>query len=672
MKRSDVVIGSARRAATILATMAFLATMLVLTPGSTRAGAVVRGPVRTPTAPPVNNALTLLSQTQWVTAGAPFSLDVAVRTQRDPAETDLAVTIFSALSNRSEFQQSLLDRSSGSSLVLERRPLAEAFVAPDVARIVLPVSDPAQRRYFLRQNGVYPVRVELRESSTGSVIERFTTHLINVPNPPPVDNRLNVTTILPAASPYSADGFDPAAILDEGNAMGTIGTALAGAPEVPIALLPDPASLERLTQSPDPGVQENLRSLTSAAASRDVIKTTWTPVPAGMYNPDLTGELERQFKRGADVVSTALGPPRQTEWVSNHPLDTVALTNLQGRGMQRLVLAEAALAPQQRPTTLARPFAVSLGRNKGAIPTMQADAGLASHFTAAGGGALAAHRLLADIAVIWNDLPSQNRIVAILPPSYWRPDAVFLNTFFTGLKNNPVVAPVGLDTAFAVPPETGTGRNPLLRPLAAPVKADQASGLPVSRIKEVRQRLSGFGGMVDATSNPAYDALERRLLFSESALLSSRQRTDALNAANAALQRELDGVNMPLERNIRLTARRGEIPVSIQNDGGYPVRVVVRLTSDKLAFPQGSTRTLLVARQHVTEAFAVDARTSGAFPVQVRLESPDGSLVLTSSRVTVRSTAASGVGLALSVGAGAVLIIWWARSLLKSRRLNSA
>ncbi|MDP9072307.1 MAG: hypothetical protein M3N68_13695, partial [Actinomycetota bacterium] len=57
-----------------------------------------------------------------------------------------------------------------------------------------------------------------------------------------------------------------------------------------------------------------------------------------------------------------------------------------------------------------------------------------------------------------------------------------------------------------------------------------------------------------------------------------------------------------------------------------------------------------------------------AFPLRVRLLSPDGSLVVGRSQFTVRSTAASGVGVVLSAGAGAVLVVWWARHRAMRRR----
>jgi hypothetical protein len=117
-----------------------------------------------------------------------------------------------------------------------------------------------------------------------------------------------------------------------------------------------------------------------------------------------------------------------------------------------------------------------------------------------------------------------------------------------------------------------------------------------------------------------------------------------------------------------LTARSGEIPVTVVSEAPYPVHVVVRLQSDKLLFPHGAERPVDINRRNTTSTFTVDARSSGAFPVRVSLESPAGGLTVGSRRFTVRSTAASNVGLVLSVGAGLFLFIWWVRNIRHGRR----
>jgi hypothetical protein len=384
-----------------------------------------------------------------------------------------------------------------------------------------------------------------------------------------------------------------------------------------------------------------------------------------MYASDLNNELNRQFERGSDVTTSHFGKVDNANWIATEPVDNEALTNLRGRGVTRIVVPETQLAAIQRDTTLARPFSLSSGKNKPTMPAVQADAGLTQEFDNAQSPVLAAHRMLADLAVIWSDRPGQTRSIAIMSPRNWTPNKQLLDVLFQGLMTSPVIAPVNLDQLFATPVEPGSGRGPLVRQFASIPKAEVAS-IPSSRVYDTRKRVNGFQGVL---VNPApADQFDRRLLYAEAADVTTKQRSSDLDTIRSMLDKQLGAIHMPAERSIRLTARTGDIPVSVQNDTGYPIKVVIRLTSDKLAFPDGNAHPLTIERKNVTENFAVDARTSGAFPVQVRVESPDGSLVLVRSRLTVRSTATSGVGVGLTLGAGLFLVLWWGRSLVKGHR----
>jgi hypothetical protein len=69
------------------------------------------------------------------------------------------------------------------------------------------------------------------------------------------------------------------------------------------------------------------------------------------------------------------------------------------------------------------------------------------------------------------------------------------------------------------------------------------------------------------------------------------------------------------------------------------IRVVVE--SEKLELPEGSELVEVVEPGVTTLEMPVEARASGAFPVDIRVTSPDGILTLSEGRVTVRSTAVS-------------------------------
>src|SRR5262249_52528596 len=78
--------------------------------------------------------------------------------------------------------------------------------------------------------------------------------------------------------------------------------------------------------------------------------------------------------------------------------------------------------------------------------------------------------------------------------------------------------------------------------------------------------------------------------------------------------------------------------------------------------------TLELRSDSTTLKVPVEAKTAGVFKLAISLSSPDGDLALSRGAYTVRSTAASGVGIILWMGAALLLIMWWIRDLRHGRR----
>jgi hypothetical protein len=116
---------------------------------------------------------------------------------------------------------------------------------------------------------------------------------------------------------------------------------------------------------------------------------------------------------------------------------------------------------------------------------------------------------------------------------------------------------------------------------------------------------------------------------------------------------------------VTLTSRRGAVPVSLENTTGYPVRLRVRVTSPKLVFPSGDQRTVTVSPHGVTVTFVAEARSTGSFPMDVILTSPDGAVRFAGGRVFVRSTAANVLALVLTVSGLLFLVVWSSRDLIR-------
>jgi hypothetical protein len=616
-------------------------------------------------APSGTGTLELLRQTDWVNPGETFDIQVRPTTDIPAEQVEVVLTVFGAVRTRSQYQQSNDDKIAGTSIILDRHPLSEVLTADGSATMSLPVQDPAQKRFFLKNPGVYPLRVDLRSIDTGDVLDRFVTHILNQPQP--ATTPLGVTTVLPVQSPQSLDPEHPAAIDDKGASVKTVAEVLAAHPTHPLTLVAQPETLDRLPlKENDPGTGISaVDQLRAAHGSRPVLRTTWAPLSTPMYERDLSEELDRQFAAGESTLARTFPQVVSSTWAATDHLDSNALAALDQHGVDRVIVREQDISPSQRSTTLTRPFVLTAGRTKETFAAAQADSGLADHFADSDGPVLGAHRLLADLMVLWNDHPGNERNVVVMPPRSWTPNKTFLDIFLTGTTTSPVAKPTGLEELFATPVEGGS-KSPLTQRLATVSKVE-SEGFPTSELLEQRARLTALASIA-TEQNEIIDGLGRHMLLAQRADLDVRGHKEWINALKNGIDDQLDGIHLPKERSIRLTAREGEIPVTVQNDNGYPVKVRVRITGNKLEFPAGDDRMIDATRQYVTERFAVVARTSGAFGVQVQLESPDGSVILQKSEITVRSTATSSVGVGLSIGAIVFLTIWWIRSTIKSRK----
>ena len=121
--------------------------------------------------------------------------------------------------------------------------------------------------------------------------------------------------------------------------------------------------------------------------------------------------------------------------------------------------------------------------------------------------------------------------------------------------------------------------------------------------------------------------------------------------------------------SVTLTSRRGAVPVTLENHASYPVRVRVRVTSPKLAFPSGAARVVTISPHGVTITFEAEARSTGSFPMDVSVSSPDASVRFAGGRVIVRSTAANVLALLLT-GSGLLFLIAWSSRDMVRRRLR--
>ena len=393
------------------------------------------------------------------------------------------------------------------------------------------------------------------------------------------------------------------------------------------------------------------------------------------WPPDSRPKLSREFDRGVADVRDQLAAPDTSTYVADDRLTPEAARALRDRGVRSIVVPEHGLAPLDERLfnrTLTQPF------NLNAVDGVQAavaDASLSAHAGETGDPILDANHLVADLAVLYFDNPPDKRAAVVAFGEDQHVDPQLLDALLTALDpaTNRILQPMTLTTMFASVPRAGSrgetnGRGtPLTRTLTPALGANLSAF--ASALHPTEADLNSYRGMVTA-DNPRPAEFERRTLVAGAADLSESDQIAYLDAVRTSIGAEVAKVQTPPRQTINFTARDGVVSLTIRNTTGYPVKVLLRLQGEKLEFPGHESGVLDVTLTAETTRVSLNVRTraSGDSPLDVTVTAPDGHLVIGRTRVTVRSTAFSGVGIILSVGAGSFLAVWWLRHAVAVRR----
>jgi hypothetical protein len=625
-----------------------------------------------PSGPSATPPLVLLEQTPWLSEGDAFNVRVAAA--GSPEGATVALAVHDAVGSRSAFTGSLTGVDLGDDLAsIPATPLA-ALPAAEAGGVRLTV--PAEQVAQLDGGGVYPVDIVLA-GPDGAVLHRLVTHLIRVPgqveSPP-----LSVAVVVPidAAPTLEADGaveVDPATRLQ----VATVGDALLEYPTVPLTLDPSPETIDSLARTGDPAAETLLRRLARGSAGRQVLGGTWADldVPSWVHTSLGIDPLAEQLAAGSAAVDEHLEvrADRRT-WVFDGPTTPQALARLAALGVDQVVIPDSGLVPLDAnvfPVALTQPFEVETATGDLARAA-SADGGLTSHLGSTGDPVLDAQHLLADLSVLYFDRPALTRGVTVpLQPEVEIPPA-FLSTLLDALgQPQRVLQPVTVDRLFAAVPDAGAGGEadtsgvPLVRPLTPAPLADLGS-YP-DDIALTRLTLAGYGSLVGPTE-PQTLSLERLTLTSGDRAFDDSERSAYLAEVSNQIDATIAAIDAPEDQTITLTARNGTIPLRIVNGNSVPASVLIQLESERLEFPDGDRLEVTLPPGETTLDIRVETRASGAFPLDAAITSPDGLLDVTGTEYRVRSTALSGVGVVISIGAGLILLVWWLRHFRTLRR----
>jgi hypothetical protein len=631
----------------------------------------------TSSAPADLGLLRLVEQTPVVDPEGTFTAQVS--TTGAPPGSMMRVVLHAKITTRSQYQLTVSGGSLGRTLATPIRdtPLDTLPHAGDdtvVVSIPIRATGTDTSRLRLASAGVYAVEVDLYDSE-GARLDQLITHLVRLPSPDDDLPPLAVALVVPVhgGPALQPDGTTTLSDADRAGLL-KVSAELLRQPAVPLSLVATPETLDALAEATEPGDDNIIASLASAASGREIVPGPYVRLQLGSWTqPSLLPVFDEQVSRGSDVLAERLGTMSPSTWVADDTVDDTAVTALHGRGVRRVVVPESALAPldpEDFSRTLARRFTVG---SAAPLDAAVADAALAAYAGATDDPVLDAANLVGDLATIFFDEPPAQRGAVVRIPDTWAPDASFLRAVLAGLTPSTLFRPVTIDQFFTVVPESSTGGgladgDPVLHRDLEPQRTQPLGSFPVMLL-DGRAALETYRSAIGDDS-PRADPLERLLLVSCSADLPVSGRMPYVDSANGTIDTELNKVDAPPEQTITLTSRSGRIPITIRNAADYPLTVTLHLESDRLEMPEltnGST-TLTLENETTRIEVAVRARTSGDSPLDVLLTTPDGRMELDRTTYRVRSTAVSGVGLVLSIGAGLFLLVWWARTIRRDRR----
>ena len=553
----------------------------------------------------------------------------------------ITVTIHEPVRNEAQFLESTVAENLGGVLTSLQFDLAK--LKPDPwgrATIELPITESGTNGVRIARAGVYPVSIEMR-TARQELIGKVLTHLIRTGDGP--SQKLRLALVGDLHTSLSPSNSRPALIsewLDIFNSHLSI----------PVSITLHPTS-----------INENLPIDTPTklgSKNHEIIRNPFVPInEASLVDAGLRNEVSSLLDMGSEQLTTFGKLAPTTFWVGHERADDTQLDVRWDRGIREVVVNAVSLSPipEQSPRG-----PVELLTGSSTLRGLVVDnlAPQQPHDTPSS----AAQRALSHLAVIALTDQSNPLLTVAVGSSERGPE--FTDLFLTGIENlewvDPLPASVAINTSFLV--EDGQPQQFRIRARLSSTTQN------FTEYREAVRHLEALRSMVRDEDAATYDLLSNKLLLSLSSDVSQLQRRELWGSTVDLVRLETSLVDIPPDESIQLTSQKASVPFSFQNRAGVPLRVELRIISERLTvedFDDGESTTLVLDPGVTTHRFRLRALGSGSFPISIELHSPNGGLMIGKAQAALRATTPTGVGLGLTIGAAVFLAFWW---LIDTRR----
>lgn len=397
--------------------------------------------------------------------------------------------------------------------------------------------------------------------------------------------------------------------------------------------------------------------------------------------------VELELDEGADVIGSTLGVDLSREWLfppagrlGARTLDEIRFQDPEAAKhvlfQPGAFAVDSATAPVGCPVDFAS-FTCPVAVRTSAGPTtgLVSDGGLQDRFIAIvqrGDERLDLQRFFAETAAIRQEVPSvADRVVQVTVPSLWHPSGQIWQELFAGLRDAPWLSTVTPDEAV----ELG---DPVQRTdsfvTELPALNTERGASFFDEIAQTTDLVDDFRRM--QPPEQLVTRLRRNTLAAESRLWWPSDdlfgnATSYLSSTASQIEHQVSKVTLGGPAQINLTSQEGEIPLVVSNGTSFPttVRIAVRsLQPDLTVSPEKLEPQRIGPNDAFQFTIRAESRSSGIFPVEVTVETPEGELEIATKEVTVRSTEFNRVALAVTLGAFGFLVFFYLLRLIKRRR----
>jgi hypothetical protein len=289
---------------------------------------------------------------------------------------------------------------------------------------------------------------------------------------------------------------------------------------------------------------------------------------------------------------------------------------------------------------------------------------------------LAAHAVIGELAARYFELPhAPGRGAALLFPERPPEPVGIFGSLAALLSTSPWLSPVTVTGLLTRVPLTEDGAS---APTAAVPNHTYPAFAP-SYLASLTSAKAALGIFRDTVvgADETKDALNEDLLVAQSGTFVTDPDAGAryIGAVTGAISRTYRAV-VTNGLTITLTSQHRALvlPLTVRNDSPYTLHVQVVLTADPRLSVGGGGRMVvtLPAKQSLPLQFSISAKSTGRLYADIRILTLGGQVILPppgalAPQIIVRSTAYNLVALAITIGAGLFLALWWGRRFLPRR-----